>query len=104
MPNLSDFWDERVSSMRRTIPLAKAKAELSALVDEVDRTYDRIVITRNGTDTAVLLSADEYEGLLETLDLQGYPDEEAAIAKAEKQAKNGRTISFITLKKRLAQG
>ncbi len=89
--------------MRRTIPLAKAKAELSALVDEVDRTYDRIVITRNGTDTAVLLSVDEYEGLLETLDLQGYPDEEAAIAKAEKQAKNGRTISFATLKKRLAQ-
>jgi len=89
--------------MRRTIPLTKAKAELSSLVDEVDRTYDRIVITRNGTDTAVLLSADEYEGLLETLDVQQFPDEEAAIAKAEKQAKNGRTISFATLKKRLAK-
>jgi prevent-host-death family protein len=89
--------------MRRTIPLAKAKAELSALVDEVDRTFDRIVITRNGTDTAVLLSVDEYEGLLETLDLQEAPEEEAAIVKAEKQAKNGRTISFTTLKKRLAK-
>ncbi len=44
--------------MRQTIPLAKAKAELSALVDEVDRTYDRIVITHNGTDTADLLSVD----------------------------------------------
>jgi len=89
--------------MRRTIPLAKAKAELSALVDEVDQTYDRIVITRNGRDTAVLLSAEEYEGLLETLDIQQSPDEEAAVAKAEKQAKNGRTISFDALKKRLAQ-
>ncbi len=89
--------------MRRTIPLAKAKAELSLLVDEVDRTYDRIVITRNGTDTAVLLSVDEYEGLLETLDLQQSPNEEAALAKAEKQAKNGHTISFTTLKKRLAK-
>ncbi len=89
--------------MRRTIPLAKAKAELSALVDEVDRTYERIIITRNGTDTAVLLSAEEYEGLLETLDLQQSPDEEAGIAKAEKQAKSGRTISFTTLKKRLTQ-
>ncbi|MDH5564102.1 MAG: type II toxin-antitoxin system Phd/YefM family antitoxin [Nitrospirota bacterium] len=89
--------------MRRTIPLAKAKAELSALVDEVDRTYERIVITRNGTDTAVLLSAEEYEGLLETLDLQRYPDEEKAIAKAEKQAKSGRTISLTTLKKRITQ-
>ena len=89
--------------MRRTIPLAKAKAELSALVDEVDRTYERIVITRNGTDTAVLLSAEEYEGLLETLDLQRSPDEEKAIVKAEKQAKRGRTISLFTLKKRLTQ-
>ncbi len=89
--------------MRRTIPLTTAKANLSSLVDDVDRTYDRIVITRNGRETAVLLSAEEYEGLLETLDLQHHPQEEAAIAKAEHQAKQGRTIGLATLKKRLAK-
>ncbi|NKB81371.1 MAG: type II toxin-antitoxin system prevent-host-death family antitoxin [Nitrospirales bacterium] len=88
--------------MRRTIPLAEAKHKLSAIVQEVNETYERIVITKNGTDAAVLLSADEYEGLLETLDLRAHPDEEQAILRSQKQARKGQTIALSTLKKKLA--
>ena len=89
--------------MRRTMPLAEAKHKLSAIVQEVHETYERVVITKNGTDTAVLLSAEEYEGLIETLDLQAHPDEEKAISRAKKQARKGQTIGLSTLKKKLAQ-
>lgn len=89
--------------MRRTMPLAEAKHKLSAIVQEVHETYERIVITKNGKDAAVLLSAEEYEGLLETLDLQACPDEEQAINRAKKQARKGQTIALSTLKKKLAR-
>ncbi|MEO8326037.1 MAG: type II toxin-antitoxin system Phd/YefM family antitoxin [Nitrospirota bacterium] len=88
--------------MRRTIPLAEAKHKLSAIVQEVNETYERIVITKNGTDAAVLLSVDEYEGLLETLDLRAHPDEEQAILCAKRQARKGQSVALSTLKKKLA--
>lgn len=52
-----------------TIPLAEARANLSRLIDEAVRTHERTEITRNGSRAAVLLSADDYDGLLETQDV-----------------------------------
>jgi prevent-host-death family protein len=85
--------------MSRTIPLAEAKKHLSRLVKEADAMYDRIVITRNGTEAAVLLSATEYSGLLETLDILSRKDERMAIARAKRQVRRGQTISLEAFKK-----
>lgn len=52
-----------------TIPLAEARANLSRLIDEAVRTHERIEITRNGTRSAVVMSADDYDSLMETLDI-----------------------------------
>ncbi len=52
-----------------TLPLATVKAQLSALVDQVEGTHQRVVITRNGKPAAVLISPDDLEGLEETLDI-----------------------------------
>jgi prevent-host-death family protein len=51
-----------------TIPLAEARANLSRLIDEAVRTHERTEITRNGTRAAVLLGADDYDSMLETLE------------------------------------
>jgi len=50
----------------RTLPLAEVKAKLSRLIDQVAKTDEQIVITRNGRPAAVLVSPDEYEGWRET--------------------------------------
>lgn len=52
-----------------TIPLAEARANLSRLIDEAVRTHERVEITRNGTRAAVVMSADDYDSLMETLDI-----------------------------------
>ena len=52
-----------------TIPLADARARLSQIVDEAVRTHERVEITRNGSRAVVMLSADDYDVLLETLDV-----------------------------------
>ena len=86
--------------MRRTYPLAEAKKSLSRLVREADEAYDRVVITRNGVEKAVLLSAEEYEGLIETLDILSNKPEREAIARAKQQVRRGQTISLEAFKKK----
>lgn len=50
----------------KTLPLSEAKASLSALIDEVERRDEEIVVTKNGRPAAVLVSADEYDSWKET--------------------------------------
>lgn len=50
-----------------TLPVADARAQLSRLVDEAERTHEQFEITRNGHRAAVLLGADDYDALRETI-------------------------------------
>jgi antitoxin YefM len=50
-----------------TLPVADARAQLSKLIDEATATHERFEITRNGRRAAVLLSADDYDTLQETI-------------------------------------
>jgi prevent-host-death family protein len=50
-----------------TLPLAEVRANLSKLVDEAVRTHQRIEVTRQGRRAAVILSADDYDSIMETL-------------------------------------
>ena len=52
-----------------TEPLRTVKDRFSEFVERVNSQHDRVVITRNGTPAAVLISPDDLEGLEETLDL-----------------------------------
>ena len=51
----------------KTLSLSEAKMKLSGLVKEVNTTDEEIVITRNGSPAAVLISPDELESLKETI-------------------------------------
>ena len=51
----------------KTLSLSEAKMKLSSLVEAVNGTDERIVITKNGTPAAVLVSPDEFESWKETL-------------------------------------
>ncbi|WP_336921558.1 type II toxin-antitoxin system Phd/YefM family antitoxin [Aquipuribacter sp. SD81] len=57
-----------------TLPLAEVRAQLSKLVESAVETHERIHITRNGRPAAVLLSAEDYESLLETLEVLSDPE------------------------------
>ena len=86
--------------MTKVIPLAEAKKQLSAIVKDADEKFDRFAITRNGVSKAVLMSSEEYEGLLETLDILSRQEERQAIARAKKQVKKGETVSLDRIKKK----
>mgnify|MGYP001608504216 FL=1 len=51
----------------KILSLSEAKMKLSGLVKAVNTTDEEIVITRNGSPAAVLISPDELESLKETI-------------------------------------
>jgi prevent-host-death family protein len=51
------------------MPLSEAKARLSEVADEVDRTHERVHITRNGREYVVLISASDLESIEATIEL-----------------------------------
>lgn len=57
-----------------TTSLANVKAQLSAFVDSVNGTHERVVITRNGEPAAVLISPDDLESLEETIAILSDPE------------------------------
>ena len=51
----------------RTLSVSEAKMKLSSLVDAVYSMDDEIMITKNGSAVAYMVSPDEYDGWKETL-------------------------------------
>ncbi len=76
-----------------TIPLAEARAQLSRLIDEAIRTHERVEVTRKGRRAAVLLSAEDYDSIMETLDILADAHEVRAIAEAQSQLLAGESYS-----------
>lgn len=63
-----------------TLPLSEVKARLSEIADEVDRTHERVHVTRNGREYVVLLAAEDLDSLEATLELLA---DEAAITRVQ---------------------
>ena len=66
-----------------TTSLATVKAKLSAFIDEIEATHERLVITRNGEPAAVLISVDDLASLEETIAILSDPEAMAEIAEAQ---------------------
>lgn len=62
-----------------TLSLADARANLSRIIESAVTTHERFEVTRNGDRVAVLMSADDFDALIETVDILSRPDEIAAI-------------------------
>lgn len=76
-----------------TVPLSSAKTHLARLLAEVEELGERVVITRSGRPAGVLLAIDEYEGLIETLEILADPELSAAIREGLEDAAEGRLLS-----------
>jgi antitoxin YefM len=76
-----------------TVPLSEAKARLTKLLKDVEELGEGVLITRSGRPAGVLLNVEDYEGLLETLEILADPALRRAVRKGLAEAKNGATLS-----------
>ncbi|WP_183407108.1 type II toxin-antitoxin system Phd/YefM family antitoxin [Nocardioides marmorisolisilvae] len=70
-----------------TLPIAEARENFRSLIDEVSQTGAGYTITRHGKPVAVLIAHDEYESLIETLNILSDDDAMDAIAEAEAETR-----------------
>jgi len=76
-----------------TVPLSEAKTHLARLLAEVEKLGEGVTITRSGRPAGVLLSIEEYEGLLETLDILADSKLMASLHRGLRDAEKGRVVS-----------
>lgn len=72
-----------------TLSLTELRPRLSELVERAHERYDRFVITRHGRAEAVLLASDEFEGLLETVEILSEANLVEGLAEAEEELASG---------------
>ena len=87
--------------MTHTLPITKAREELTNLVENAKKRLDEYVITVNGRPAAVLISVAEYESWKETMEIMVDPELLKAIKEGEEDIKKGRYITLDQLKKEL---
>jgi len=76
-----------------TVPLSQAKARLSDLVRRVREEHSSFAITHRGKPEGVLLSIEEYESLLETVEILSNRDLMARLDRGLKDEKAERIHS-----------
>ena len=87
--------------MTHTLPITKAREELTNLVENAKKRLDEYIITVNGTPAAVIISAEEYESWKETQEILADKKLMKAIEQGEEDIKKGRYITLDQLKKEL---
>ncbi|MFA5812006.1 MAG: type II toxin-antitoxin system Phd/YefM family antitoxin [bacterium] len=85
----------------KSITTTEAKKRLLELVRDADESFERYLITRNGEPKAVLMSVDDYEGWIETLELSSSKEAMAEIRKARKELDAGKGVSFEKILEKL---
>jgi antitoxin YefM len=76
-----------------TLSVAAARASFSKIVEAAETNHERFEVTRNGSRVAVLLGADDYDGLLETLAVVSDSEAVEAIRAGLADLESGETFS-----------
>jgi prevent-host-death family protein len=86
--------DRQVLRASDSAPLTEVRDNLSEFIDEISQHGSDLVITKHGKPVAVVVGHEEYEALLETLNILSDTDTMAALAEAEADVAAGRLVEL----------
>jgi antitoxin YefM len=86
-----------------TQSLASVKAHFSQVIDDVAGTHERVTVTKNGSPVAVILAVEDYESLMETLEILSDRPAVADIHEAEQQMAQGQVYGEEQVREALAE-
>lgn len=86
-----------------TEPLRSVRDHLSEVVDRVEHQHERVIITRNGHDAAVVISPVDLAQLEETLSVLSDPEALADIREADAAFARGEVVRGVEAVRRLGR-
>lgn len=86
--------NEKRRSLATTEPLTVVRSRLPEIIDEVVSAGSEKVISRHGRQVAVILGYDEYESLIESLNILSDPATMRAEADADAAIEAGDLVEF----------
>ncbi len=84
--------------MYNYVTLKELRPKLPKIIDKVDSELDRYIISKHGNPVAVLLSIDDFESLIETLNEKDDKENLRRIRRGLEEAKAGRTVDWKKVK------
>lgn len=75
------------------ITVREARSTFAELIGRANEHHERIVLTNHGKPVAVLIGIDDFESVMETLDVLGDPETMTALAASETDIAEGRVIT-----------
>lgn len=87
--------------VKTTIPISEARKRIFDIAEEVQKPNNYYTFTEKGRPKAVLMSADEFESIMETMEILSDPKLMADIKNAEKEYKKGEYVAWEDVKKEL---
>jgi antitoxin YefM len=89
-------------SISEFMPLAEVKSRLSEVVDEIERESSHTIITKHGRPAAVVISVEEYESMVETLEILSDPSLVEDIFRSKLEESQAVVLSADQLRERIA--
>ena len=87
--------------MVNTITLKKLRPELPGVIKNIDTRLDRYIVTKRGKPVAVMMSVDDYEGFLETMEILTDKEAVRRIRKSQGEIRAGKTVSLEALRRKI---
>jgi len=86
---------------KKTITITEGRKKLFKIAEEVQKPDSQYVFTIEGKPGIVLMSADEYDSLMETMEILSNPEIMRDIKKAEEEYERGEYSTWAEVKKEL---
>ncbi|UMX47413.1 MAG: type II toxin-antitoxin system Phd/YefM family antitoxin [Candidatus Nealsonbacteria bacterium DGGOD1a] len=83
---------------KNTISISEARKRIFEIAKEVQKPDKYYTLTEKGKPKAVLMSADEFDSIMETIDILSDPDILDSIKKAEEEYRKGEYKTWDELK------
>lgn len=77
----------------RVVNFSDARNKLKSVLDQVVNDADYTIISRRDADDAVVMSLDQFNGLMETVHLLKSPANAAHLAKSIEQYRSGKLVN-----------
>ncbi|MDP2951376.1 MAG: type II toxin-antitoxin system Phd/YefM family antitoxin [bacterium] len=87
--------------VKKYLSITEARKDFFKIAQECQKPDSHFVLTINGKPEVVLISFEEYEALLETVDFLSEPGALEDLEKAEKEIENGEFFDFDIVKQEL---